>query len=69
MNLHKMNAIAASAYNVCGPRAGAFATPATIHQFDRALVVSCLAQYVAAHDGELFTRAEIETTRNHFLKG
>lgn len=65
----KLQAIAASAYNVCGPRTGAAATPATIGQFNRALVINCLAEYKLVHDGELFTRLEIEQARYCLLKG
>lgn len=59
MTIDKAAAIAASAYNVCGPRSGVFATPATVGTFDRSAVADCLAAYETAHDGELFTTAEI----------
>ena len=61
------NAIAASAYNVCGPRSGAFATPSTVASFDRALVANCLAEYVTAHDGEMFTKAQLREARDMFV--
>ena len=67
MNAQKAAAIAASAYNACGPRIGAAATPATVSQFDRAVVANCLAEYVTAHDGELFTKGEIAEARHLFI--
>lgn len=67
MTTDKLNAIAASAYNVCGPRQGAYATPSTIGNFDRAVIANCLAEYVTAHDGEMFTKAEIAEARDAFI--
>lgn len=67
MNTDKTNAIAASAYNLCGPQTGAAATPATVKDFDRSVVANCLAEYVTSHDGELFTQAEIRAARDAFL--
>lgn len=61
--MDKSAAVAASAYNVCGPRTGAPATPATVAALDRALVLRCLDTYATAHDGALFTAAEIEAAR------
>lgn len=67
MTTDKAAAIAASAYNTCGPRAGAAATPATVSNFDRAVVANCLAEYVTTHDGDLFTADEIRAARDLFL--
>ena len=63
MNIAKAAAIAASAYNVCGPRSGEPATPATIGKFSKTEVLRCMGLYMDAHDGELFTRAEIAEAR------
>jgi len=63
MNQSKAAAIAASALNVCGPRNGEAATPATIAKFGKTNVLRCLGLYAAAHDGSLFTRAEIMEAR------
>ena len=59
MTNDKARAIAASAYNVCGPRSGEAATPATIGKFGRNMVLHCVAEYSRAHDGSLFSRPEI----------
>lgn len=59
MTIPKALAIAASAYNVCGPRTGEAATPSTITNWGRTDVLRCMGLYMDAHDGELFTRAEI----------
>ena len=63
MNNAKSLAIAASAYNVCGPRTGNPATPATVAKLNRTAVVHCIGLYMAAHDGSLFSRAEIVEAR------
>ena len=67
MNADKINAIAASAYNTCGPKIGAHATPATVKYFSRTVVANCLSEYVTAHDSDLFTQAEIRAARDAFL--
>ena len=63
MNLAKAAAIAASAYNVCGPKSGKAATPATIGTFGKTEVLRCLGLYADAHDGSLYTRSEITEAR------
>ena len=63
MNNAKAAAIAASAYNVCGPRTGTPATPATVGGFNRTEVLRCIGLYMAAHDGSLFSRDEIVEAR------
>ncbi len=63
MDIAKAPAIAASAYNVCGPRRGEAATPSTIGKFGKTAVLRCLDGYAEAHDGSLFTRAEIIEAR------
>lgn len=63
MTHHKAAAIAASAYNVCGPRSGTPATPANVAKLNRTEVVRCLGLYMTAHDGSLFTAAEIDAAR------
>jgi len=63
MNIAKAAAIAASAINVCGPRTGVGATPATIGKFGKDAVLQFMATYADIHDGELFTRAEIMEAR------
>ena len=59
----KVAAIAASAYNTCGPRTGEAATPATVAKFGKTVILRCIGIYAAAHDGSLFTRAEIMEAR------
>lgn len=61
--MNKTAEIAASAYNVCGPRTGAPATPATVKTISRTVLVKCLGLYMAAHDGSLYTPAEIDAAR------
>lgn len=62
-------AIAASAYNVCGPMSGAYATPSTVASFDRATVSACIEKYETAHDGTLFSVAEIQAARAFYAAG
>ena len=63
MNIQKAAAIAASAYNVCGPRAGTPATPSTIANFGKSEILRCMGIYADAHDGDMFTRNEIMEAR------
>lgn len=62
--MNKTAEIAASAYNVCGPRTGTPATPATVKKINRTLLVKCLGLYMAEHDGSLYTQAEIDAARD-----
>jgi hypothetical protein len=64
MTKTKAAAIAASAYNVCGPRDGSPATPSNVGNLRRTDVVRFLGLYLAAHDGSLYTRAEIDAARD-----
>lgn len=64
MDNQKAAAIAASAYNVCGPRSGEFAKPSTIGQFSQTEVLRCIDLYASAHDGSMFTRTEILAARD-----
>lgn len=64
MNIAQAAAIAASAYNVCGPQAGEFATPATVGKFGKTTILRCMGQYAEVHDGELFTTNEILAARD-----
>lgn len=63
MTQDKMNAIYASAYNVCGPRAGNAATPATVRDMVSAdelrPLVSAYACHVASDRFALYTAAEV----------
>jgi len=64
MNRDKSQEIAASAYNVCGPKTGEAATPRNVWTFGKNVVLDCMARYADAHDGELFTREEIIAAHN-----
>lgn len=57
-------AIAASAYNVCGPRSGPYATPSTVKAFGRNIILRCMVEYAETHDGSCFARAEIVEARD-----
>lgn len=61
MNLDLALAIAASAWNVCGPRSGTPATPSTVAGFPRANLLQYMRAYARSHDGDLFTVAQIES--------
>jgi len=65
MTAAKILAIAAGAYNVCGPRSGTPATPATIQQMvNRSEMVRLLLAYKkesAADPLALHSQEEIET--------
>lgn len=69
MTRDKANAIAASAYNVCGPRTGTPATPSTVWAFGRNVVLDCMTKYATVHDGELFTHDEIIEAHNLHVGG
>jgi len=64
MTNDKSQEIAASAYNVCGPRSGEAATPRNVWGFGRNVVLDCIARYADEHDGSLFTRDEIIAAHN-----
>ena len=58
----KLNAILASAYNVCGPRSGEAATPANVHQLAGRTLPALAREYaahVASDPDALFTAAEV----------
>ncbi|HVI60101.1 MAG TPA: hypothetical protein VM619_14680 [Luteimonas sp.] len=61
--LTRQAAILASAYNVCGPRTGAYATPTTVRSLaDSATLARCVdayAKHVAADPDALYTVAEV----------
>lgn len=59
MTPDKTRAIAASAYNVCGPQTGEPARPATVGKFGHTRVLQCVAEYSRTHDESLYTKGEI----------
>lgn len=62
MNADKARAILSSAYNVCGPRSGAPATPAAVDGLCRTTLKECAdlyAEHVESDPDALFTPAEV----------
>lgn len=55
-------AIAASAWNVCGPQTGEAATPANVHTFHRASVGNALNSYASA-PRDMYSASEIAAAR------
>lgn len=53
----RVAAVAASAYNVCGPQTGEPARPSTVLQMDRSTVAACMEKYRSVVD-DLYTPAE-----------
>lgn len=63
MQTSQVLAIAASAYNVCGPRSGESATPRTVRKLNRNLVLHCMAEYSREPEA-LYTPSEVIEARD-----
>jgi hypothetical protein len=71
MNRSEALAIAASAYNRCGPQSGDPATPRNVLSFGRNSVAHCMAEYARlaeSGDDTMYVRASIVEARD-FLVG
>jgi hypothetical protein len=71
MHASRIAAIAASAYNVCGPRSGEPATPATVRSMaDDASLAAMLDRYVShviADPDPLYSAGEVIAARGELL--
>lgn len=71
MNALRIAAIAASAYNVCGPRSGEPATPANVYAMAEAAALAEMLDRYAAHvatdSDPLYSVGEVYSARGSLL--